>query len=276
MAKQSGIHQLRGKVGEHSYYRQTGIVPGLVRGINQGMSARVKTDEAYANTRLNNVEFKGANQLATASFNSVPNRKKGMMVNFALARMTKRALEAIKAGSGPWGQRRPTTPVDQLAADMLENYAKLGKYDGEYGTVSLSPLDAQGECDITFSISNELATELSGKGIDSITFVVQAVAVGSTASGSTPFFIGGSAFAYSQREDIVAGEGLDSILSVSFGDAANVGMRPEVYAAMRAAANHGFMAIVSILPARTIDSEKHILQEQCTYTAIAFGKIPTT
>ena len=65
MAKQSGLHQLRGKVGEHSYYRQTGISSGLVRSINQGMSARVKNDEAFLNTRLNNAEFGQAGRIAS-------------------------------------------------------------------------------------------------------------------------------------------------------------------------------------------------------------------
>ena len=85
MAKQSGIHQLRGKVGEMSYYRTKGVQDGVVRRINQGMSQRVKTGDEYVNTRLNNAEFKNANAIATAAFNSVNSRKRGMMRNFAVA-----------------------------------------------------------------------------------------------------------------------------------------------------------------------------------------------
>ena len=114
MAKQMGIHQIRGKVGERSYYKTKGVEAGISRSINQGLSARVKTDEAFANTRLNNAEFKNANAIASAAFRSVPNRKRGMMVNFAVAAMTKKALEAIKEGIGDWGARRPSVELDAL------------------------------------------------------------------------------------------------------------------------------------------------------------------
>lgn len=42
MAKQSGIHQIKGKVGEMSYYKQSGVSSGLIRSINPSMSGRVK------------------------------------------------------------------------------------------------------------------------------------------------------------------------------------------------------------------------------------------
>lgn len=108
MAKQSGIHQLRGKVGEMSYYRQSGIEPGLVRRINQGLSSRVKTDDAYANTRLNNREFGNAGQIAGALGQVVVPKWRPMFLNLSQSRLVKRVLQLIKqdttAGT-TWGTR---------------------------------------------------------------------------------------------------------------------------------------------------------------------------
>lgn len=105
MAKQSGLHQLRGKVGEHSYYRQTGIVPGLVRSINQGMSARVKTAPEFENTRLNNAEFGQAGRIASVLGQLITPKYRPMILPFSQSKMAKIILEAIKTKTGAWGGR---------------------------------------------------------------------------------------------------------------------------------------------------------------------------
>lgn len=105
MAKQSGLHQLRGKVGDHSYYRQSGVASGLVRSINQGLSARVKNDAAFANTRLNNAEFGQACRMAAVLGQLIYPKFRPMMLTFSQAKMAADLLEAIKVSSGSWGQR---------------------------------------------------------------------------------------------------------------------------------------------------------------------------
>lgn len=276
MAKQSGIHQLRGKVGEMSYYRQKGVEPGLARKINQGLSARVKNDEAYANTRLNNLEFKHANQLAAIAFNSVSNRKRGMMVNFAIAAMTKRALQAIKEGTGAWGDRRPEEMGDSLLCDMLESHAKSGVYDSQYGSISVDDLATTGAGQIAFDIDEQLATQLKNDGIDAITFVCQQCAIGITASGTETFVYGGTKIGTVTNQPITSGQSATVALNVSFGSPEEVNMVPPKYAAMRALANHGFYAVISILPARSQGGSLYTLQEKCTFVAVSLGKIPTT
>lgn len=57
MAKQRGPHQLSGKINNLCYYSQKGVRGGLVRRINDGMSERLKSDEAFAATREANSVF---------------------------------------------------------------------------------------------------------------------------------------------------------------------------------------------------------------------------
>lgn len=277
MAKQTGIHQIKGKIGEHSYYRQKGVASGLIRQINQGLSARVKTDEAFANTRLNNEEFKHANLLASVAFKTVPNRKRNMMLNFAVARMTKRALEAIKAGSGLWGDRRPSVAVDALSCEMLEKFAKAGEYHGEYGDVAITALTAQGAGRVEFTLSEELIQSLIDDGVNTITYVGQVAAIGVTASGTEQYILGGTKIASVENTGSLT-PGSEDVMALAFnvGNPTNVGMLPASYTQLLSLSNYGFYFVVSILPARTVDGAVHTLQEKCTYVAIPFGKIPTT
>lgn len=138
MAKQIGIHQIKGKIEGRSYYRQSGVETGLSRSINQGLSGRVKNSAEYANTRLNNQEFKRANALATAAFRSVFPSWRSMYRRFAVALMTKRFLELIKAGSGTWGNRYPDVELGGAFQDILLNHAKNGEYQDQFGHITKS------------------------------------------------------------------------------------------------------------------------------------------
>ena len=124
MAKQSGLHQIRGKVGEHSYYRQSGVTSGLIRGINPGMSARVKTGDEYANTRLNNAEFRNAAELASAMGGIVLPKFRPMILPFSQSKLTSSYLQLIKEAAGEWGQRNAVAAQSQQIADALNAIAK--------------------------------------------------------------------------------------------------------------------------------------------------------
>ena len=130
MAKQSGLHQLRGKVGEHSYYKQTGIVSGLVRSINQGMSSRVKTDEAYANTRLNNREFGQAGRLSAMLAQYITPKFRPMVLPFSQSKMAKVLLEYIKNDTtAPWGGRNLTVATSGDAQVSALNAVVKNRFD---------------------------------------------------------------------------------------------------------------------------------------------------
>lgn len=276
MAKQSGIHQLRGKVGEMSYYRRKGVVPGLVRGINAGMSERVKNGEEFANTRLNNDEFRTANQLATFAFNAVPNRKRGMLRDFAIAYMTKDALIDIKAASGNWGYRRPGSPLDVLIADMLENFAKQGKYDGEYGAFTEITLNANGDYSVEFTITPERQIALQEMGIDGFNSVaLKGLAGYNEEQGEIPFLAAGTMYGTIQDHQLDPSQPFIYTVEGNVSTPASVGMSPAGYTFATADSLHGFFVIISFLPYRRVGNQRHVLQEYCTYVAVPLGKIPS-
>lgn len=274
MAKQSGIHQLRGKVGEMSYYRTKGVAAGVVRRINQGMSQRVKTGDEYANTRLNNAEFKNANAIATAAFNSVNTRKRGMMRNFAVAEMTKRALEDIKQGTQAWGVRMPVTELDQLISDMLENYAKGGKYDGQFGTIETIDLDSAGLYNVNFSVTEEQIAALNDLGVDGFYAVPSKCLAGETLVDGLPRLFAGNAIGTPQNFSATPGSADEYLLSGTLATPASVGMSPSGYEFAKGDAKHGFYVVVTFLPYRQVASQRYTLQELCTFVAVPLGQIP--
>ena len=127
MAKQSGIHQLYGKVGEMLYYRQSGISGGLVRSINQAMSERVKKGEEYANVRLNNAEFGQACRIAGALGHSIVPKWRPMILPFSQSKLAKDVLRLIKldnTSGSTWGTRSITQADVQSCLDALNTLAK--------------------------------------------------------------------------------------------------------------------------------------------------------
>lgn len=125
MAKQQGIHQIRGKVGEMSYYRQKNVVTGLVRGINQGMSKRVKEDAAFANTRLNAAEFGAAGNYAGACVRAISTRWRTILNPFATGHLVKPILEGMKLDtSSAWGQRNLGIDYMEEIESMINQEAK--------------------------------------------------------------------------------------------------------------------------------------------------------
>lgn len=127
MAKQSGIHQLNGKVRGMSYYRQKGVNEGLARSINQGLSKRVKEGEEYANTRLNAAEFGSAGAFAGACVRAIRDRQRSMMMDFATGMLAKDIKKIIVLDTeNPWGERQLVGIAWQnLVIDKLNTFAKL-------------------------------------------------------------------------------------------------------------------------------------------------------
>lgn len=125
MAKQSGLHQIRGKVGEHSYYSQSGVSSGLIRKINQGMSQRVKNDEAFANTRLNNAEFGQGCRVASCLIQHITPKFRTMLLTFAQAKAAKKVVERIKNdNTHDWGERTYYDSTGEITSQILGSLAK--------------------------------------------------------------------------------------------------------------------------------------------------------
>ena len=273
MAKQKGIHQLKGKVGGMSYYQQSGVTDGLVRRIPEGLSGRVKTGDEYANTRLNNEEFKNANAMATFAFRAVPNRKASMMRRFAIAEMTKSALEFVKGGTGQWGQRIPTETFDNIIVDMLERHSKSGPYAGEYGAIS-SNISAQNVVTVTLQPDEATIQALVDKGINGfyVLFVKGAMCELVDNDGFVRQYFGISSITphdYIVDLDDVIGMDLDFTPSYQ-----TLGFSPSGYATLIQTPNQGMFSILSFIPYRTIGSSRHTLYEYATFTAVALGEVP--
>lgn len=273
MAKQTGLHLIKGKVGEYSYYRSAGVNAPLMRRINQGMSARVKNGDEYANTRLNNAEFKNAQGLATFLFNAVPNRKASMMRRFAIAEMTKKGLEYIKEGSGQWGARIPVAAMGGIAADLLENRAKSGPYQGEFGLLSVGVNQSTGAIDISCDIDELTATDLAEKGIDG--FYALTVRGALAEIVDTDGFVRQHFGVSSINPSDVTVEAQTETLSNFVPGPSTLGMSPAGYTAAQAASNNGMYAIISFVPYRQIGPQRHTLYEYATFACLDLGAIPT-
>lgn len=105
MAKQSGIHGLRGKVNGMSYYssKNGGM---LVRKINEGLGDRVKSSREYLNTRKNNAEFGACGDFAGAFIGVITSKWRFILNSIATGMMVKAAKAAIVLDTThPWGQR---------------------------------------------------------------------------------------------------------------------------------------------------------------------------
>lgn len=259
MAKQSGLHQIKGKVGEHSYYRQSGVESGLIRSINQGLSERVKTDQAYVNTRLNNAEFGQACKIAARLVQYITPKFRPMILPFSQSKMAKLILEQIKVSSGAWGQRNFTDPTGEVSAPLLSSLAK-NNFD-EYG---LSFGYGSGTEPLQLVVDEVLApAKLAAIGADgyNVRVVFTDTWVGdinATTGKYADSFARGNNY---DSEGLTAGD--------TFGlDEAEYPLNPPT-----GWPAHGIrMVVVVVMPYRTINSTKHILQEHCTFKA--FEEMP--
>lgn len=252
MAKQSGLHQLRGKVGEHSYYKQTGVASGLVRSINQGMSARVKTSEEYANVRLNNAEFGQAGRIAKVLGQMISPKYRPMLLPFSQSKMCKIILEAIKNDkTAPWGQRNlSSTGVGiNVAINALNS---VRKNDPESFGITLG---TSGDNLTVTSNETVTAAKLSAIGADGMDIRIIAAApwIGTYLAGEY-----GDSYARGNiydEENVLPGG--DFTVGYIFRP-----VPPKDWPAFRLT-----FGILIILPYRTINGNKYTLQEHCTYLA---------
>lgn len=251
MAKQSGLHQIRGKVGEHSYYRQSGVSAGLIRQINQGMSQRVKTGEEYANTRLNNAEFGHACAIAGVLGKTVSPKFRPMMLTFSQSKMAKVILDAIKRQTGNWGQRSIPAGTEgrQVLTDALISVRK-----NDPATYGVSVTGSPTSVTISADEVNALAF-LSAIGADKfrISLVRNNIQVGNYVAAF-------NGYEYSYRvwnidaDDLLGGTAIDLDMTT-----------PTLPVPSEGRAVLFSIDVVVIMPVRTVGGTDHILQEYCTY-----------
>lgn len=277
MAKQSGIHQIRGKVGEMSYYQQAGVNAGLVRRINQGLSDRVKTAVEFANTRLNNAEFKTASLVGAAVGHSVIPAWRSMFRRFAQANMVKRLKELIKEDTAhPWGLRLPAGNMGVVAADLLEKYAKAGQYQGQYGTVTWNPSFNDGgdlrSISIDLVIPEETVAQLMSDGINGFKMYIVGAGMFTTIQDSAPRISAGHSAPQVVSLTLVPGSDNETEQDVAF-TPQGIGFSPRGFTELQASDNGGMWVVTSIVPIRRVGTTSYELQELATY--VAFGSALT-
>ena len=251
MAKQSGLHQIRGKVGEHSYYRQSGVSAGLIRQINQGMSQRVKTGEEYANTRLNNAEFGHACAIAGVLGKTVSPKFRPMMLTFSQSKMAKVILDVIKRQTGNWGERSlPSGSVGRQA--LIDALVSVRKNDpANYGISATTSTTG-----IQINTDDSTAPAfLSAIGADRfhIVAVRNNIQVGN-------FVDDLDNYEYTYRVWNIANGDMnaDATLDLQV-------TTPQIPVPSAGYANLFGLDVVVIMPVRDVNSNDYILQEYCTY-----------
>lgn len=264
MAKQSGIHGLRGKVNGMSYY---GSKNGgaLVRKINEGMSSRVKTAKEYANTRKNNAEFGMCGDVAGAIIKPFSLRWRFILDSIATGKMVKVLKEIVKLdNTGSWGERViKSTYFDQIRA-AFNSFSKNEMIQDVVSHLSLG---------VTYDVDNETLAMQAGDILSEAT-IQELIALGANyfyvkafaLKVSTPQYDANS-LAYSQAVTSLTELGdFDNAADLTAGSTIHIfgatttdsGTDP-----MDGANGLGALAVV-FLPARKVGQSISILQQHCS------------
>lgn len=252
MAKQSGLHQLRGKVGEHSYYKQTGVESGLVRSINQGMSARVKTSDEYANVRLNNAEFGQAGRIAKVLGMFISPKYRPMVLPFSQSKMCKVILESIKQDTtADWGKRNIPSTTNGVTV-LVNALNSVRKNDPDSYGVNISMNEDNLEVSADPVIASAKLAAIGANGYH-VRVIAASPWIGTAISnGYGDSFARANIYDY---DEFVAG----TSWSVDYQ------FRPAPPQGWPAFIQQFFVII--IMPYRIVNDADYILQEYCTYFA---------
>lgn len=257
MAKQSGLHQIRGKVGEHSYYRQTGVSNGLIRSINQGLSSRVKTSDEYANTRLNNAEFGAACNVAGILGRMVVPKYRPMVLPFSQSIMAKKVLELAKANSGLWGERVVAAADTPELAQILTDTSKLKMADFMSCEVSRT---SEAAVNVDLEIPASQVSTLLSLGIDGFNFKgsLYNVRTGQYSQSTGKILRGTLRLGSTGTNDdnLVFDDSISSSITLSVG----------AFPTVTGFTNHRFVVVI-FEPFCTVGNVNYTLQEYCMFAA---------
>lgn len=258
MAKQSGLHQLKGKVDGYSYYRQSGVKAGLMRRINEGMSSRVKTSAEFANTRLNNSEFGNAADVAKVIATLITPKFRPMFLNFSQAKLTKGVLSLIKQGTGDWGQRALAAGDVAAVCDAVNMLAK-NDFATLCGGLSSAAGSITGTSQAVISFTSDNAQNLAAIGADGIIAKLSVCAIYAGTYSS-------SEKRYNQSlSQVVKVEDYEQVLAdlPITEDIETDAAVPEVTGTQKL-----LVCLAVIMPYRAVNGKNYILQEKCTFRMI--------
>ena len=259
MAKQIGLHQIKGRVGDHAYYRQTGVRNGLIRSINQGLADRVKNGAEYANTRLNMAEFGQACRIAGVYGKLVVPKWRPMFLAFSQSKLSKKIVALVKQGTGNWGERSVAPASLPLVAGYLGEMSKLPFSDlcgvaADEITVTAGSggaLDVTGQIHITDDNINTL-----------LSFDADGIIIKMLANGIEVGNYNAPAKEYAPSTVLaqVSDEG-------GFTEAADNEISVHIPRPTSTSGTAALVVTFIAMPYRTVNNVKHILQEQCRFAA---------
>lgn len=263
MAKQSGIHQLRGKIRGMSYYRQKGVKDGLARQINDGMSKRVKEDEGYLNTRLNAREFGSAGSFAGAAIRAISERQRTMLKDFATGNLAKAVRDVIIQDTNhPWGDRNLVGTAWQ--GEMLARISSYAKNEFSSYVGGVWDVEVKDENGARWTPNAELpegwGSILAAKGADGAHIDMYAYRV------ELQEFAGVSDKGYSQVAPI-------GTVSATIGDELAITTPANLSEEFTGVQGDNVLqgVLVVVRPYQEVSGQKYIRQELCT-----FGLFPVT
>lgn len=266
MAKQSGLHQVRGKVGEFSYYKQSGVSAGIIRGINQGLSSRVKNGEEYANTRRNNKEFANACEIAASFGACVVPKWRPMFLTFSQAAIAKAVLGFIKEDDTTgttWGTRSLRESDFASALESLNNRAK-NAFSNQITDVKVvqdtDPSAGQGKITLTATLSQSITNYWASIGCSGANYYLQLTYV--TVGKRNALGVVAKSRYYKVAFDGSSIDETQAQFEVSL----------EYTKRLAPAATNGYQKLVAalvVVPTREINDEIIEMQEYATFQAIA-------
>ena len=260
MAKQKGLHQIRGKVGDYSYYGQTGVIDGLIRKINEGLSARVKNDAAYANTRLNNQEFGAACNVSALLGACVTPKFRPMILPFSQSKMAKEILKVAREHTANWGQRVVTSSDTERLCEILSSMSKRDA--AQFVSLSLSRVSAT-SADVNFEVSEEQENLMVSLGINRLT--VKAVQYDIATGQWVPLAHMMSTGYYVAKDTILPLDGAE--IEEGGTDSGSESMDVATFVPEANHSGHQIVVFV-VLPGRSVNGVTSILQEYCSFVAV--------
>ena len=258
MAKQSGLHQLKGKVDGYSYYRQSGVKAGLMRRINEGMSSRVKTSAEFANTRLNNSEFGNAADVAKVIASVITPKFRPMFLNFSQAKLTKSVLSLIKQATGDWGQRALAAGDVAAVCDAVNMLAK-NDFAVLCDSLISSAGSASGKSELTCTFTADNAQNIAAIGADGVFVKSSFVCIhaGQYSAADKRYVPSVAEVVFTNTDDVAVTAMPDQTNPEDTATADPISGTTSI-----------FVSLALLMPYRTINGKKYILQEKCTFKMI--------
>lgn len=261
MAKQRGLHQLRGKVGGYSYYKQKYVEGGLVRSIDENLSNRVKTAPEYENTRLNAEEFKCAAHDVGAILKAMPLKPRYVLNPFAQANLVKAVLPLIKQdASALWGRRN--VPVSGFP-NIVAAINKLTK----------NPLNALFDVE-TFIEDSTYKVALTAKPVLDYLNAIGASGVGVSVVFATHRMSTFDGTSYTIARSSSKEVSQNAMLPADFVNLSRKVLSTGISASVADSDSAMGLFYVVAVPARLVDDQTYILQQACAMQC--FGRLEFT